>query len=245
MRTLTRILISCLLFASCLFGQHAMFFSANVPVSGGGGGAITLITHASQAGTAGGSSATTAAINTTGANFLVVACNWDHSTTATAAVTDSKSNTWTALTTYGPTNASFLAIELFYAANATVGSGHTFTCTSSGSQPTLAVAAFSNVNTTPFDVENGFDSASTATLQPGSVTPAGNNELFVTGAADAGGDPSSIDSSFTITDHIANSGNNFGIGMAYKVQTTGGAENPTWTATASNKMAVDIAVFKP
>lgn len=214
----------------------------------GGGGGIALIAHTGSA-SGDTSSVTTSAINTTGANFLVVAVS-NFASASAATVTDSKGNTWTPLTTQ--VTPSSQRMLLYYSVPTSAGAGHTFTATGTVDFPAICVQAFSVVNTSPFESESGdkTDSSTTHTsLQPGSLTPSMNGSLIITGLASFPASfpppPQSIDSGFTITDDIPSANAvNFGCALAYLIQGTAGAVNPTWT-TAPSSLAAAMAVFKP
>jgi hypothetical protein len=84
-------------------------------------------------------------------------------------------------------------------------------------------------------------------LATGSVTPSAANELVVTaeGQGAAGGSPFTINLGFTITDQKAQVGGQAdGGGLAYLIQTTATAVNPTWTGVSNGNMVVTIATFK-
>jgi len=155
-------------------------------------------------------------------------------------VSDSKGNTGVALTNVA--GASDPQIKLFYVKNPIVGSGHTFTFTGVDNYSPFAVLAFSGTDTTSnVDQENGAGGSSP--LAPGSITPTADNEVIV---AAIGGHQSSvsIDSGFTLTINGANAAN-YGVALAYKVQTTAAAVNPTFTASGTGTgMAATIASFK-
>lgn len=202
--------------------------------------AIALVTNTSGVGTA--TAATTGSVNTTGANLVVVAVVEQQG--VTGALSDNKSNTWTPLT--ASEIAGGVGGKLYYSSSPTVGSGHTFTIGTS-SAPTIYAQAFSGVSTsTPFDQQNGGTATGGTTVQPGSVTPSQNNELIVTmlgfnGAAT----PTSINSSFVKTDEQNfGAGNNYGGAMAYLIQTSLAAVNPTWTDSGSFSRVSRIATFK-
>lgn len=187
---------------------------------------------------------TTGSIDTTGATLLVMGISMDSG--GTPSVSDSKGNTWTALT--ASTSGSTRSV-IYYVANPTVGTGHTFTNAGNQNYSTIYVAAFSGVITTsPFDQQNGATGTGASTLVAGSVTPSENNELVVTHLAfNAAGTPISINSSFieTTSERDFGSGNNYGGCMAYIVQTTAGAAAPTWTrGTGTGAMASRSATFK-
>lgn len=163
---------------------------------------------------------TTGSIDTTGADLIVVSSS---TYSGGAVLTDSKSNTWQSLTLYGTT----VQVQLFYVLNPTVGTGHTFTLTAAGKYPGISVAAFSGVDS--FDSSSGANAA-----QPGSISPAGDNEVFVTGLDFYPENTVTINSSFTkVSQQDYVSGTTMGSSIAYKIQTTGGAENPTWSPSAS------------
>lgn len=195
--------------------------------------AYSLLANAAAAGT--GTTAVTGAIDTTGADLLIVAGN---SFDVAISVSDSKGNSWSSLTEYGGASAR---VRLFYVRGGTVGSGHTFTITSTVGFPCVAVLAFSGSVASPFDQESGAGAA-----QPGSVTPSEDNELLVSGLCFSPSGTISINSSFSISNQIDYAGGtNMGLAMAYKIQTSAGAENPTWSTTTSfTTRTSNIATFK-
>lgn len=206
--------------------------------------AIALVAH-TAAGSAGGNTVTTSGITTSGANLLIVMVSEGASENpVTAGLSDSNSNTWTALTSQ---NTSSTSGALFYCLNPTVGAGHTFTFTHSSFFPGIAVLAFSGVNTAGTDGQSGATGDGLhASLQPGSITPSAANDLFVTGLGYGASRTMAIDSSFTITDQIdfLASGGNEGIAAAYKIKSSDStAENPTWSWTTNlgNVVAVMVA----
>ncbi len=189
---------------------------------------------------------TTTTVDTSGGNFLVAYVS-ENSAGGVTGITDNKSNSFTALTD------QFVGApggRMFYAKNATCGTLHTFTVTMGGTDyANVCVAAFSGVDTTaPADQQNGFSSAGYAatTVQPGSITPSVDNCLVVTGIGTQDGSSASINGGFTITDFNPTSGGNFwGSGMAYLIQTTAAAANPTWTSSVEwHNLGISIESFK-
>jgi hypothetical protein len=181
------------------------------------------------------------AIDTTGASLLVAAVSWYPGGFITS-LTDSEGNTWTPLTEYAAGDG---AVRLYYVINPSTSATHTFSVSGTNCYPALAVASF--IRTAAFDDENGAASASATTRNTGSVTPAGDNELFVTGLAfndtSLAGD-ATINSGFTVAESQSDAVG-LAVGIAYKIQTTGGAENPTWTSpAAAGRMAAAIATFE-
>lgn len=200
--------------------------------------AIALVTHISGF-SSGGNGFTTSSTDTSGANLLtVVLSDLDGSTT----LSDSKSNSWTKLN--NPGGPPFTAI--WYAKNPSVGTGHTFTATATSKFPALCMAAFSGCDTSsPFDQQTA-GAGPSSPIQPGSVTPSVANEVIITGHAhDGAGTQLSVDSGFTITDHEPNHSNNYGAALAYLIETTATAQNPTWTLLSGETCFAVIATFKP
>lgn len=196
---------------------------------------IALISSSVKA-TAGGIT-TTDAIDTTGATLLVIAVSyWDG--IADPIISDSKSNTWTGLTAQLGSNGYS---RLFYCIGGTVGTGHTFTANQVGSLSAIAVSAYSNVGA--YDAESGASSASATTLQPGSITPASNGAVLVTGLMNFPGGTPTINGGFTVTGSAVAPGS-FLVGMAYLIQTTAAAANPTWASNiAAERMGATMVSF--
>lgn len=205
--------------------------------------AFTLIDSVIARGT-NGNDVTTAAIDTTGANLIVIAgaCGDPGS-----VITDSKGNTWTPLTEQ--TGTSDIKARLFYAFNPTVGSGHTFTNTQAGDWPSIAVAAYSGAATSPFDDENGTPGSVDPSVETGQVDPTTDGQLIVTSISHlvAINDQFSIDDGFTLLHQVELvSGQGLGLAFAHKIQVTAAAENPTWSwaSGSGNAYPAVIATFK-
>lgn len=197
------------------------------------------IAHAKTAGVNGG---TTGSVDTTGATLLVAVIGYYNGIGASPVPTDSKSNTWVQIgTTQAGSNTS---LKMFYVASPTVGTGHTFSSTSSGSNgySSAEFAAWSGSAASPLD-----QTAQAAAKQAGSVTPAEDNELLVAGiCCEDLASVTAIDLGFTISDSNAyGSGNNESSALAYLVETTAAAKNPLWTAGGNaGSTATIIATFK-
>ena len=205
--------------------------------------AYSLLAHTIGVGASG--TVTTSAIDTTGADLIVVVVAYFEGITA-PTLSDNKSNTWTGLTAQvGTTDPS---TRIYYCQAPTVGAGHTFKLDNGGLMyGNLAVTAWSGSVATPFDQQNGTTHLAVTSLQTGSVTPGTGNQLVIaavsTGAGSSGA--YSIDSGFTISDQEAYvSGGGEGCGMAYLVQTSAAAVNPSWSWTGSAEGAVAIGTFK-
>lgn len=207
---------------------------------GGGGGAIALVSHCKydSVGLIGGG--TTGSMNSTGATLLVAVQSTYFFGGNT--ITDSKSNTWIAATVHGNVGGNDGdTCQIWYSTSPIVGSGHTFTTCGSG-YPALAVAAFSGVSASPFDNENGNFGDNISSLTTGSITPSVNNCLVIAGMGirDTPTSPFTINGGFTVTDSAEN-----GAGLAYLIQTSAAAANPTWSWTSNAFGSTAIADFKP
>lgn len=198
--------------------------------------AFSAVAHTSTTATVNG---TTAAVDTTGADLLVAVITGFGISSAFVTISDSKFNTWTLIGSYQVSGGGNTNVGMYYVASPTVGSGHTFSF-AGASFSAFLVEAWSGSTATPLDQTN-----QAAAAQAGSVTPTQDNELLVAGVVPIdGASVTSIDLSFTISDNVAYAGGNNEAGaMAYLVETTATAKNPTWTVTSGTPGAF-IATFK-
>ena len=182
-----------------------------------------------------------ASLDTTGADFIVMVLGFDSATVPT--ITDIFSNTYVALTAQpGGQNRT---CQIIYCINPTVGSGHTFTVSGSSDFPSMCISAWSGSNlSAPFDQQNGAGLGFGTSLQTGSVTPSGANQLIICGLSKTSPATASIDSSLTVLDGITDSA--FGhtdTSLAYEIQTTATTRNPTWSWTGAEQAEAAIATF--
>jgi hypothetical protein len=200
---------------------------------------------------AGQSSITTAAVDTSGANTLFAVVAADEAD-AVPTLSDSKGNTWVALTARNNPGGGNISEQItYYAKNATVGAGHTFTANSGGASvhTGISVSAFSGGDTTaPFDVENGNTGIGTGGVSTGSITPSEANTLVIATLGFYFTPATiSIDNGFTIGNQNDFSAveNNHGTCIAYKIQGAAAAVNPAFTTGGSNcYLVAEIASFK-
>lgn len=197
---------------------------------------------------------TTSAIDTSGANLIVAVTTVDIATAALVA--DSKTNNWgTGLTTYGGGTGFKAEVKIWYCFNPVTDTAHTFSNNpSSGTPfPSIAVAAFSGAGSSPFDQENGHSDGDTTaqTIQSGSITPSQDNELVIAGlgwSGSSGANTRSIDGGFTKLLDGDSGAHFYGCALAYLIQTTATAANPTWDYNAggvdARAGAAAIASFK-
>lgn len=196
------------------------------PPSGG----VALVAHASIDGT------TTAAVNTTGANFCIGSVA---STNTTPTFSDSKSNTWTGGTLWED-SALDTTNKLFWVFSPTVGAGHTFTA--GGTAQTMEIYCFSGISNA-LQSQSGVN-ATTAVMNPQSAsrTPTGQ-VLLVAGIASTNQiGIYGIDSGFQIAESVATNASHVGGALAYYVANAG-TWAPSWSFFSAHKWAASIAVF--
>lgn len=201
--------------------------------------AATLVVH-SEFGVSGG---TTGGDDTSAYTALVVVL--DYYKAGGANLSDSNGNTWTQVAN-GIDAGTNCASTMYYCDAPSVGAGHTFTTTSQYCG--LTAIGITGEATSFYDTSNGrggYDASPYTTFQPGSVTPSVNDCLIITSAYQAA--PSggvTTPSGYTSLSNWA-FGTAFPGGVAYKIQGTAAAENPTWTVSSTSNNAANIAVFKP
>lgn len=238
MKKLLGVLLLLLLYATPVFSADW----SNTSLGNGWTGVVS--TH-KEPGVNGG---TTDAVDSSTGTLLIVVISDYQLVSTTCTPTDSKSNTWTALTTYGD-DQSTTRITIWYvnSATPTVGSGHTVTCSATTTYPIIFFAVAKTSAASPLDKANGAASAGGGgtSAQPGSTgTLSEGSQLIITGLSFNSSAAISVDSSFTImTDVQPVGGTNLGGGLAWLTQSGTGALNPTWTFSSSTWSA-DIATFK-
>jgi hypothetical protein len=201
--------------------------------------AFSVVASVSTGSSDSGASVTTAAIDTTGADLIVLAFSFYAG--SDFVMTDSKGNTWTALT---PRNNGSNRQRLFYCVSPTVGSGHTWGYSAATVYPVISVLALAGADTADaFDQESGNSSAGATSIQPGSLTPDADNCIVIAGIENQAGTNLSINGGFTAVKTDAVGGNCVCGGIAYLIQTTAAAANPTWSWTTSAEAGTGLATF--
>jgi hypothetical protein len=133
-------------------------------------------------------------------------------------------------------------LQFYYVKNPTVGTGHTFSIAGNDRYTSYNILAFSGTDTAETaDQQNG--AVGSSPIQPGSVTPSTNNQVVVTAVV---GPQTSVTVNSGFTEVIDGDGGGWWkIGVAYLIQTTATAVNPTWTASGTGtNMVAAIASFK-
>lgn len=191
--------------------------------------------------------ATSATYNTTGAAIEFVAVGYSDSSGGAPTVTDSLSNTWVALTNYRNPDAD---IRIFYCVSCSVGGTQTFTVTGSANIFfNAAVMAFSAPGGYAIDGSVVGNNAGVApTIQPGSITPVGAGDLFITAISNFDSTVvGTINGSFVIPSGLSVAyASNAGFAMAYYIQPGSSAQNPTWTYSGGTSTSpATMVAFKP
>jgi hypothetical protein len=223
--------------------QHlnSAFFRKPKPAPSGGG-AYTLITSASTNNADSSTSNVTSGIDTTGATLLVASVS-TYRTQSDTAITDSKANTWTKLTEYGPTGDGRNYVTLFYCLSpVSVGSGHTFVV-SVGNYPNIAVIAFSGGGSHTFDTSTGAAFIAGTSQQPGAISAVTSELLVTAGTNYVGFNFNSINSGFTIQENVTASAGSV-LAMAFYSVASASSINPTWTVTGGGDGGTSMAGFK-
>jgi hypothetical protein len=194
--------------------------------------AFALVAHVATASTNGGASVTTVAIDTSGANLIVL--HLSYYTTATA-ITDNKGNSWTLIQTVTPGSAQ--SGNQYYCMNPTVGAGHTWSTSGATNYPSIAVSAWSgSAASSALDQFSG----STGT-PPVTVTPTAANELVIASSYSAGSTPSTP-SGYTLLDSAAQvAAQSIGYGMAYLIQTSATATSSGWSSSGNLAASFKVA----
>jgi hypothetical protein len=190
----------------------------------------------------------TAAINTTGANFIIcIQTHFASEGTYGGTPTDSKGNTYIPLTN---NEQSDVTIRGYIAISPTVGAGHTF---STGAfYASIICSAWSGAHASaPTDQQradaNTPFSDNLRDLATGSITPTQDAELIIAGCGiyDLAGASATINGGFTElaqVDGLATG--HLGSFAAYLIQTTATAANPTCSWGQQSAVSAVIYSFK-
>jgi hypothetical protein len=203
--------------------------------------AIALAAKTSKYSDSGNTGFTSSAIDTTGANLLILfVVSWDP---FTVNPSDSKGNTWQALTRYGPGGTQGYVMA-YYAYNPTVGASHTFSWPSNSEDawPSIFVLAYSGMlaGSGVYDASNG-DTNETSN----SVTPAGAGELIISGyVTSTAGTPAAAGDFAEEIQQAYSGGVCIGGGVSAQVYAGTSAIEATWTPNTGNR-ASNIIAFKP
>ena len=206
-----------------------------------------LRAHTSSGGS-GSATNTTSAINTTGADLIVVFLAYNLGSTVT--LSDSLGNSWTGITSISD-GVTVTAI-MYYCHAPTVGAAHTFSVSGSNNYCSMFVEAWSGSASSGTLDQQGttFSSSNVLSLLSTSITPAVAGELIVTGIAWGASSEASVTVNDGLTQPdaalVTGSGNYYSSGAAYLVQSVAAAIAPTWSwASPSSSCATIIVSFEP
>ncbi len=181
------------------------------------------------------------AFNSVGATLIVVALSYAPSSTPVLS-DPPQNNPWTPLPECNLGTGA--AIRLYYKARPTTNAAHTMTVNGSGITSGIAIACFTG------DFPGATDQATSAianttSLATGSVTPTQDNELIVTGLVKDHNETPSINGGFAIAGIGAYvPGSNYMAAIAYLIQTTATAANPSWSWATNANGGAPIQTFK-
>ena len=199
-----------------------------------------------SAGSATGDNVTTGAIDTTGATLLVATVAADD---GTQPVSDSATNTWVALTRVASVAGLSPGLQLYYVTNPTTAAAHTFTVTTTGLFPGIAVAAYSGTIAAPYPAtgtqygrSQGTGNLTAALL---AVTPVDGSTMLVAAAA-WGVVVAAIavsPAAFTLRQGFVGSATAYGVALADSIQTAPVAAAPVFSWTTTSPGAMTMAGF--
>jgi hypothetical protein len=225
--------------------------------SGSGGGVFSEVGAGSSClGATGLQSCTTTGFNTTGADLYIVTVGTYLADATTVTVSDTQSFTWTPGTNCNP-GGNGNEVAIWYSQGGAGTGSHTVTVTppaGGGGYIAVTFTAWKGSTASPLDRQNCAGTMGATSVQPGSITPSVNGELIVT-AANAGNASTSwsVNSGFTIGPTVCGNSGSQQSAMAYLIQATAAAVNPTPSSLnpCSSGSAVSvtqnaaIASFKP
>lgn len=209
---------------------------------------FTQIGHTS-AGSGDTSTVTTGTLNVPTADLITVEIVEYQVQGTTVVLSDSQTNTYTQCGSTFEVSGG-VKIRLFYTQGAGIASS-SFTVTGTGNTvyPGFFVQAWTGSAASPCDTTaiSGGTTASATTLQPNSsITPAQANSLIITAVVVGAVRDFTINGGFTEQDELAFSSESYyGGSMAFLIQTTATAAQPTWDNNgAATEMATVIGTFK-
>lgn len=204
---------------------------------------FTFVTsHHESLGVNGG---TTSGLDTSAGDLIIASVGGYSLCSAISGFSDSNSNTWETIT---QENDSAICSTGYYCHTPCVtGSGHTFTLTSTSGFESISILVFSGAASgDPWNTQSSAAPITSATFQAGSITPASNNSLVVTGIGfeDNTSGAVSINGGFsTPVVEPQQAGTNEGSAISYLIQGSATAANPTWDITNSTPVAGWIVAF--
>jgi hypothetical protein len=206
--------------------------------------AYSLIAHTVDSlGTNGGTGST---IDTRGSDLLIIAVGYYSgiNTIGATDVSDSKSNSYTALTGQTSDNGEG-ATRFFYCQGGATDAAHSITVTKSSVFVAASFSAWSGSVASPFDQENGQGSTgSLSVIGSNFITPTETNTLVlsVASAFTTAGPQATL---LTPLDAIGGvGGTSYDCAVSYSIQTTATVVTELWNISPSYRCSAAIANFK-
>lgn len=193
-----------------------------------------LLTSTNITVTSGNSGGTSPAFDGTGADLIIVTYAADNLSGVT--VSDSQGNTY-ASDAHVSDGSGFSDTHIFSKNAPSVSNSMTVTLGGGAHNQAGCILVFKRA-TTKDQVSAGGSNSSASTIQGGSITPGSNFEIVIASVCQAQfpGLVFSINQGFIIPQQVAASAShNYGNAVAYLIQTTATAQNPTWTATGTTQ----------
>ena len=242
-----KIIVFSVLFAFQLGAQPlAAIVGGGSSTSGGFGTPNSAICHTST------TAVTGCALNTTGDNLVTMHIAVYQSSGGNGTASSSDGSTWNCGTMQGGNGSPQQGILTCWTTPVSPGSGFTagYACPGgSNCYPEIVLVGVSGAAaSSPHDQANGSATASNVfSFQPGSVTPGVNGELIVTALQISDNGTGTINDGFTILQQNAGSAGAYQpIAVAYLIQATAAAINPTWSQSYSaGPASAVIDTFKP
>lgn len=188
-------------------------------------------------------SVTTSAMDSTGADTIIVSVQTYNTTVPLTAISDSKSNAFVQLS---HNDFGIYDQRIFLCRNPTVGGSHTFSFNTGGaSYAAVSAAAFSGVGI--LSANDYTNATSVSSVSAGPLTAKSNGSLFYFSiGAGSTVTQSSVSGGFTeITDIAFNPSVWMGLHTSYKIQSTAGSETPTATLSGTTNLNATLLMFDP
>ena len=192
-----------------------------------------------------GTAVTTASVTTASSGSgIVLSIDYYSAGSTFVSVSDSKGNSWVQIGSEIVDTTSTVAMRRYYAANATGGTGHTFTLTVSGSTRISSIAVTEITTTAGSGVtldQSAQTQDNTSPFASAGITTTVADEFLLsswTSQGDSGTYTHTAGNSFTKLANETNGSDFFPIGTGYRIVSSTGTYNGSWTTTGGSSAAV-------
>ena len=193
----------------------------------------------------GGTTVTTASVTTASSGSgIVLSIDYYYAGSTFVSVSDSKGNTWVQIGSEIVSTYSSVAMRRYYAANATGGTGHTFTLTVSGGT-LISSIAMTEITTTAgngvtLDQSAQTQDDTTPYTSAGITTTVADEFLLSswTAEGDGGTYTQTAGNSFTLLESETAGSDYFPLTTGYRIVSSTGTYNGSWTTTGGSSAAV-------